>query len=147
MIETFEDKDHFVTLEEMYGLMGKPMDEIGDLVFPNVSKERRLELMRICTKYENEYLLIKDKDLQNMLVPAVIHGVMKDNISLWMAIYVLDKFGMQLEESTAYMLLIPALGFIGRISAPALYKKCKNKLRSLIGIVTRANLYRSLLFK
>jgi len=56
MIETFEDKDHFVTLEEMYGLMGKPMDEIGDLVFPNVSKERRLELMRICTKYENEYL-------------------------------------------------------------------------------------------
>jgi len=68
---------------------------------------------------------IKDKDLQNMIIPAVIHGVMKDNISLWMAVYVLERFGMQLEESTAYMLLIPILGFIGRISAPTLYQLCR----------------------
>lgn len=77
---------------------------------------------------------LASKNLQNMLLPALVHGVMKDNISLWMAVYVLDRFGLQLEDSAAYMLLIPILGFVGRIAAPQLYRFCRNNEYRLISV-------------
>lgn len=44
-----------------------------------------------------------------MLLPAMVHGVMKDNISLWMTVYVMDQFGVDLNASAYFILLIPAL--------------------------------------
>jgi len=96
-----------------------------------------------CTKSVTSPITIKpsqrsnalaNKNLHNMLLPAFIHGVMKDNISLWMAVYVLDRFGLQLEDSAAYMLLIPALGFVGRIAAPQLYRLCHSNEYRLIAV-------------
>ena len=63
----------------------------------------------------------KDKQLRNMLLPALIHGVMKDNVSLWMTVYVMDTFGVNLEHSAGFVLLIPLLGFLGRLCAPGLF--------------------------
>ena len=59
VIEPLPDKDHLVTLDEMYSLMGKPMDEIAALVFPNLEKERREEVMDVCCERENVYLAEK----------------------------------------------------------------------------------------
>ena len=56
VIDSIPDKDHLITMEEMYQLMGKPMDEIAALVFPNMSVERREEVMEICCKKENDLL-------------------------------------------------------------------------------------------
>lgn len=56
VIETLPDKDHLVTLDEIYSLMGKPMDEIAALVFPNMEPFRREEVMEACCKRENDYL-------------------------------------------------------------------------------------------
>lgn len=67
-------------------------------------------------------LLLRHKTLHQMLIPAVIHGVMKDNISLWMTVYVMDQFGVDLEQSASFILLIPILGFVGRLAAPTLYR-------------------------
>lgn len=41
-----------------------------------------------------------------MLLPALIHGVLKDNISLWMTVYIMDSFGVDLQQSSGYVLLI-----------------------------------------
>ena len=71
-------------------------------------------------------------DLWIMLVPALIHGIMKDNISLWMTAFAVDRFGLNLETSTYYILLIPALGFLGRILAPSLLRPCKGSEHLLI---------------
>ena len=65
---------------------------------------------------------LKEKSVRFMLVPAVFHGVMKDNISLWMAVYVADKFGMDIKKFAFYLLLIPIAGFVGRFLYPPLYK-------------------------
>lgn len=78
--------------------------------------------------------LLKDKDLRQMLLPAVIHGIMKDNISLWMAVYVMDKFFIDLERSAYYILLIPAVGLLGRLLAPSFYTICKHKERPLMAV-------------
>lgn len=60
--------------------------------------------------------------VRKMLIPALIHGVMKDNISLWMAVYIMDSFGVDLEQSSYYILLIPTVGFLARILAPELFR-------------------------
>ena len=65
--------------------------------------------------------LLKIPSIRQMLMPALFHGVLKDNISLWMAVYVMDVFGVNLEQSSYYILLIPILGFLARMLAPELY--------------------------
>ncbi len=66
--------------------------------------------------------LLKKPSVRQMLAPALIHGVLKDNISLWMTVYVMDSFGVNLEQSSYYILLIPILGFVARVLAPELYR-------------------------
>jgi len=50
---------------------------------------------------------------------------MKDNISLWMAVYFVDKFAINLEQSAYFVLFIPLVGFIGRMIYPMTYKLCR----------------------
>lgn len=51
-------QEKLVTIEDMYSLMGKPMDEIGRLVFPNMEKKTREKVMQKCCDQENEYLRV-----------------------------------------------------------------------------------------
>lgn len=55
-IVEFPDIDYTMTYEQMRGYMGKTMDEIAYSFFHTVSRERALELLQICTEYENEYI-------------------------------------------------------------------------------------------
>lgn len=71
--------------------------------------------------------LFKNEEIRLAIFPAFLHGVMKDNISLWMAVYFVDKFDISLSESAYFVLLIPFLGLIGRMIYPALYKISKEK--------------------
>lgn len=57
-----------------------------------------------------------------MLLPAFGHGMIKDNISLWMTLFVVDKYGIELSSSALYVLLIPTVGLIGRLLYPPLYR-------------------------
>ena len=75
--------------------------------------------------------LLKNKEIRLMLVPALFHGVMKENISLWMAVYVVDTFFVDLSKSSYYILLIPVIGLIGRTVYPLFYKLCKNSGNSV----------------
>ena len=70
--------------------------------------------------------LLKDKELLFMGVPAVMHGVMKENISLWMTLFIVDKYLVDLSTSSYYILLIPFIGFIGRTLYPLTYRLCHN---------------------
>lgn len=56
IIKELPDKDHLVSLEEIYSLMGKTMDEIAAEVFPNMEINRRNEIMEKCCEIENDYL-------------------------------------------------------------------------------------------
>lgn len=71
--------------------------------------------------------LLRISTVRNMLLPALIHGVLKDNISLWMAVYIMDSFGVDLEQSAYYILLIPAVGFLARLLAPECYRAAGEK--------------------
>ncbi len=71
--------------------------------------------------------LLSNKEIRLSLVPAVLHGVMKDNISLWMTVYFVDRFLVDLNESAYFVLFIPIMGFIGRMVYPLCYKLCGGK--------------------
>lgn len=68
--------------------------------------------------------LLKDKEVRTMLVPAFCHGVMKDNISLWMAAFFVTSFAIDLEKSSWFLLFIPAIGLLGRMCYGFIYKFC-----------------------
>ena len=71
--------------------------------------------------------LLKNKEILLMIMPALLHGVIKDNISLWMTVYFVDTFGINLGDSANFVLFIPLVGFIGRLIYPALFKLCRER--------------------
>lgn len=70
--------------------------------------------------------LLKDRGIRRMLIPAFCHGVMKDNISLWMASYFVTVFSIDLEKSSWFLLFIPSIGLLGRMCYGFLYQLCGN---------------------
>ena len=56
VIETLPDFHKKITLQDMYALMGKTMDDIAYTYFNTVEKPRAKEIIDACMAYENEYL-------------------------------------------------------------------------------------------
>ena len=71
------------------------------------------------------FKLVQNKEILAMSVPAMMDGVMKENISLWMTVYVVYKFETDLSTSSYYILLIPIIGFIGRAAYTSVFKLCR----------------------
>ena len=73
---------------------------------------RGIENSKTEKKHISLFKLIRNKELAMMSIPAMLHGVMKENISLWMAVYVVDKYSVDLSTSSLYILLIPVIGLV-----------------------------------
>lgn len=70
------------------------------------------------------FALIKNKYVQALVLPSAFHGAMKDSIALWMAVFLLDRYGINIEESSGYVLLVPAAGLIVRFFYQPAYWLC-----------------------
>lgn len=70
---------------------------------------------------------LTDKRLWGVLLPAFFHGAIKNNISLWMAVYFMDRFSVNLEGSTWYLFLIPLVGLVGGLIYPSCYKLARGR--------------------
>lgn len=84
--------------------------------------------------HKSNLSVIKSKSFVKMNILAVIHGVMKENISLWMAVYIVDTYFVDLTTSSFYVVLIPLIGFIGRIIYPIINKLCRNNENKIIAL-------------
>ena len=84
----------------------------------------------------------RDRKIRGMLLPALFHGVVKDNIGNWMAIYFVCRYGIDLESSALFVLLIPAVGMLGRLVYPFCYRLSgqRENLISVIGFALSAAL-------
>ena len=51
-----EGYEYDITADDIMAVMGKPMDELAELIFNRESKEECMKLLQICGDYENEYL-------------------------------------------------------------------------------------------
>ena len=50
------DKERVITTEDIQSVMGKTMDKIAEILFPELEEKARLELIDRCGKDENDYL-------------------------------------------------------------------------------------------
>ncbi|MBQ3028837.1 MAG: HAD family hydrolase [Lachnospiraceae bacterium] len=50
------DRNREITVEEIHGVMGKTMDKIAEILFPEQPEQERLELLEKCCNDENAYL-------------------------------------------------------------------------------------------
>lgn len=57
VLVTLDDVNITLTSQDIKGIMGLTMDVIADKFFPDVSKERRMEIMYMCSDHENDYLM------------------------------------------------------------------------------------------
>ena len=73
-------------------------------------------------KHLSFFELLAKRELQIIAVPSFIHGILKDNISLWMTVYIFDIYNVDIDSSAYYLLLIPAFGFLGRFIHQLFYK-------------------------
>lgn len=50
------DKERVITVEDIHGVMGKTMDKIAEVLFPELAEGPRMELLEKCCNDENAYL-------------------------------------------------------------------------------------------
>lgn len=50
--EKYQDINVHITTEDMYRVMGKTMDVLGKIIFPDVEDARREKILLDCYKYE-----------------------------------------------------------------------------------------------
>lgn len=62
-----------------------------------------------------------------IIFPTVSHGIIKDNINVWLAVYFVDTYGINLKAIAGYIFVVPVFGFIGRLLYLPLYRMIKNE--------------------
>ena len=124
------------------GLMTAVMGALALKILPPVAKGGQKQSFPLGA-------MLRDKSLRRILLPSMFHGAMKDNISLFMAVFFLDRFGVDLQQSAWYVLLIPTVGLVGRLAYPACYKALgrREHLLSMIGFALCAVLAAVLCFE
>lgn len=98
------------------------------LIFPRITEENWLPekqtgIREIFSQLRN---LLSDKEIRTAAFPSLLHGIIKDNVTLWMVVYFVDTFGIDISKIAGYVLFIPIVGFAARMIYPCLLKKCRN---------------------
>lgn len=76
-------------------------------------------------KHLSFFDLLAKREIQIISIPSFIHGILKENISLWMTVYIIDTYCVDLGTSAYYLLLIPIFGFLGRFVHQFFYRIAK----------------------
>lgn len=74
------------------------------------------------------------KQFRSMIFPAVAHGMIKDNITIWLAVYFIDTFAIDIKAIAGYVFFVPLLTFISKLIYPLIFRLLKNDY--LISIVS-----------
>lgn len=73
--------------------------------------------------------LLHEKKFRWIMIPAISHGMIKDNINVWLAVYFVDTYGVDLKQMAGFIFLIPTFAFVGRMLYMPFYRILKNEYR------------------
>jgi len=82
-------------------------------------------------------MLIPDRRILPVASTAFLHGWIKDSVSYWAALIFLKKYAIDIGSIAGFVLLVPALGLIGRLAYPVVFRKCGEceHLTSIAGFI------------
>lgn len=76
-------------------------------------------------KKKYTYSCLRNKTLLSMLIPAAVHGAIKENITLWAPLLFMEMYHLDLQNAQFYIYLMPAAILAGRLIFPIWYKWCR----------------------
>ena len=91
-----ETRGRFLSLEDIRGLMGKTMYEIGELTMPGVPEDRKEEILNGCIDAEDEELLRKGGTLYPGLVETM--KILKETCHLYIVSNGQEKYAANFIE-------------------------------------------------
>lgn len=75
---------------------------------------------------KTSFSCLRNSNLLKMLVPAAIHGVVKENLTLWTPLLLMDVYQLDFFKVKYYIFLMPLATLLGRMLFPFWYKLCSN---------------------
>ncbi len=78
--------------------------------------------------------LFRDPAFQRMTIPSFLHGVVKDNINVWMGLYFAVTFKLDLKNLAFYVFIVPLLTLLGRILFLPALRLCRNNESLVAGL-------------
>ncbi len=67
-------------------------------------------------------VITRDPKLWRLLFPAAAHGVVKDNLILWVPELFMTQYGLDLKNAAYFVFIMPLANFIGRLTFPAAFR-------------------------
>lgn len=73
--------------------------------------------------------IIRKRSFRQILFPAMAHGMIKDNINVWLALFFVDCYQTDISKIAGFLFFIPVFALIGRFLYPVFYRLLKNDYR------------------
>ncbi len=71
------------------------------------------------------FTIFKDDEFRLILIPTILHGIVKENITIWMALFIVNRYAFSwLNSSIYYLLFVPLIGFVGRMVYTPVFNLC-----------------------
>lgn len=75
------------------------------------------------------HMVLMLPQVRRILVPAMLHGVLKDNIVMWAPVFFWESYQIDLSEMSFFALLVPLIGLVGRLIYPSMLRLCQENER------------------
>lgn len=73
-----------------------------------------------------------DKKIRAILIPNMAHGIIKDNLNLWIPILFMMMYGIDVKQVVIYVFLIPLATLVGRLIFPWMYHRCRENEKVVV---------------
>ena len=73
-------------------------------------------------KHVSPWRLLTCASFTRILLPTAAHGLIRDNVSIWMALYFVDAYGIDISSIAGYIFFIPVFALAGRFAFPLLFR-------------------------
>lgn len=75
---------------------------------------------------------LKSGELRRMLFPTMVHGAIKENITLWIPLLFTQLYGLDLTQAAFYIFMMPLATFLGRLLFPVWQRICGRSERATL---------------
>lgn len=73
--------------------------------------------------------IVRKRRFRQIIFPAMAHGMIKDNINVWLALFFVDCYQTDTSKIAGFLFFVPVFALIGRFLYPVFYRLLKNDYR------------------
>ena len=101
---------------------------IASLIFiPYVNQSKIIK-----REHVSFFKIFLDNKIRAILIPNMAHGIIKDNLNLWIPILFMMMYGIDVKQVVTYVFLIPLATLVGRLIFPWMYHRCRENEKVVV---------------